>query len=105
MEWVYRDDMCWRAECYHLKTQVVYDEKTRTRKCPRCGEIEKYSEEEWKDLQSLRGMLYDYMPGKYLFKDLSSEQISDFFLRKIDKREWTLYLAHDYVLAKMRRDL
>jgi len=53
----------------------------------------------------LRRMLYDYMPGQYLFKNLSSEEVASLFLRKLEKMRWIHYVAHDYVLAKLKRDL
>jgi len=106
MEWVWRSDICWwNAECYNSGVKVVYGEKTRTIKCPKCGGAETYSEEGWSDKQTLRRTLYDYMPGQYLFKNLSSEEIVNQFLRKLEKMSWIHYVAHDYVLAKMRRDL
>jgi hypothetical protein len=105
MEWVWRDDICWwNTECYNLGVKVIYDEKTLTIKCPRCGGTETLPEEWWRDRQTLRRTLYEYMPGKYLFKNLPSEEIASLFIRKLSKKRWINYLAHDYVLAKLRRD-
>jgi len=103
MEWIWRHDQCWNAGCNDAK--LTYDEKTRTIRCPECGEARTLSEEEWNDRQTLRRMLYDYMPGQYLFKNLSSEEIASQFLRKLEKMIWIHYVAHDYVLAKLKRDL
>ena len=103
MEWVWRYDQCWNSGCNDAR--LIYDEKTRTIRCPKCGEARTLSEEKWNDRQTLRKMLYDYMPGQYLFKNLSSVEIASLFLRKLEKMRWTHYVAHDYVLAKLKRDL
>jgi len=103
MEWIWRYDQCWNAGCNDAK--LIYDEKTRTIKCLKCGEARTLSEEEWNDLQTLRKMLYEYMPGQYLFKNLSSEEVASQFLRKLEKMRWIYYVAHDYVLAKLKLDL
>jgi|LSQX01.3.fsa_nt_gb hypothetical protein len=44
------------------------------------------------------------MPGKYFFNNLSVDAIFKKYLRELSHVDWSSWLIHDYVLARMRGD-
>lgn len=101
-EWTDSEDWC--SLCGKLYVKLEYDDKTRTAKCPHCGHIDTYSEDDWKSLQAKRVVYYQYMPGKYYFRDLPVEGVFRKYIRELNHEDWCSWLIHDYVLARMRAD-
>lgn len=101
-EWTDSEDWC--SQCGNLYVKLEYDDKTRTAKCPHCGNTETYSEIDWKTLQAQRTVYYQYMPGQYHFNDLTAESVFRKYIRELNHEEWCSWLIHDYVLARMRGD-
>jgi hypothetical protein len=44
------------------------------------------------------------MPGQYFFSNLSIEEIFQKYLREQTHLDWSSWLMHDYLLAKMKQD-
>jgi hypothetical protein len=44
------------------------------------------------------------MPGKYLFNNLSVEEIFQKYLREQSHIDWSSWLLHDYMIAKLKQD-
>jgi len=107
-EWVWRGDLCGplsnEGKCYGLNVRLVEDEKTRTVRCPRCGCVRTFDEDEWKERQALKHVLYRYMPGKYFFRDLPAEGVFRMYMREVSHEDWVWLVGHDYELAKIRGD-
>lgn len=101
-EWTDSEDWC--SPCGKKYVKLEYDDKTRMTKCPQCGHIESYSEDDWKILQTQRYVYYQYMPGKYYFRDLPTDSVFRKYLRELNHEDWCSWLIHDYVLARMRGD-
>jgi len=102
-DWIYTEDWC--SFCDKIYIRLEYDDKTRTTKCPKCGHIETYSEEDWKILQAERYVCYQYMPGKYYFGEpLTAEDIFRKYIRELNHEDWCSWLIHDYVLGRMRNN-
>ncbi|MCL1966065.1 MAG: hypothetical protein FWF62_02795 [Candidatus Bathyarchaeota archaeon] len=107
-EWafnVWSDSRDWCRQCNKEKNKLVFDDQTKTTKCTKCEHIETYTESNWKILQAKRYVTTHYMPGKYLFNNnLSVEAIFQKYLRELNHADWTSWLLHDYMLAKMKQD-
>ncbi len=102
-DWIYTEDWC--SFCDKIYIRLEYDDKTRTTKCPKCGHIETYTEEDWKILQAERYVCYQYMPGKYYFPELlTAEDIFRKYIRELNHEDWCSWLIHDYVLGRMRNN-
>lgn len=101
-EWTDSEDWC--SLCGKKYVKLEYDDKTRMTKCPQCGHIESYGEDDWKILQTQRYVYYQYMPGKYYFRDLPTDSVFRKYLRELNHGDWCSWLIHDYVLARMCGD-
>lgn len=101
-EWIDSEDWC--SLCGKKYVKLEYDDKTHTTKCPQCGHIEVYSEDDWKILQTQRYVYYQYMPGKYYFGNLPTDKVFGKYIRELSHEDWCSWLIHDYVLARMRGD-
>ena len=101
-EWTDSEDWC--SICGKKYVKIEFDDKTRTTKCPQCGHVESYGEEDWRILQTQRYVYCQYMPGKYYFHDLPTDGIFRKYIRELNHEDWCSWLIHDYVLARMRGD-
>jgi len=104
-EWsfkVWSDRRDWCRHCSKERNKLVFDDQTRTTRCSQCGHVETYPEANWKILQAKRYVSSRYMPGKYFFDHLSKEEIFQKYLRELNHNDWTSWLMHDYLLARMR---
>jgi len=106
-EWnftVWSDSRDWCRQCSKEKNKLVFDDQTKTTKCTQCGHVETYTDRDWAILQAKRYVTHHYMPGKYHFAHLSKEEIFQKYLREYNHNDWSSWLIHDYVLAKMKDD-
>jgi len=106
-EWafnVWTDNQDWCNQCDKEKNKLIFDDQTKTTQCTQCNHVETYEENKWRILQATRYVAYNYMPGKYFFTNLSSEEIFKKYLRELNHNDWSAWLIHDYVLAKMKTD-
>jgi hypothetical protein len=87
-----------------VKNKLVFDDQTKITKCSQCGHIEAYTDEVWKGIQAQRYVSHNYRPGKYFFGHLSKEEIFQKYLREHNHNDWSSWLIHDYVLARMKDD-
>ena len=101
---VWTDDLDWCTHCDKVQHKLVFDDQTKTTKCPKCGYVEMYADADWKILQAKRYVTTHYMPGKYLFSNLSVEEIFQKYLRELSHIDWSSWFMHDYLLAKMKQD-
>ncbi|MDR2203408.1 MAG: hypothetical protein LBE76_03745 [Nitrososphaerota archaeon] len=100
---IWSDSRDWCQQC-HKEKVIQFNEQTKTTHCPQCGHTETYKDDVWRVMQAQRYVSYQYMPGKYFFSHLSKEEIFQKYLRELNHNDWTSWLIHDYVLAKMRND-
>ncbi|MDR0461094.1 MAG: hypothetical protein LBH62_06660 [Nitrososphaerota archaeon] len=100
--WTHSNDWC--SQCNNKNNKLVFDDQAKTTKCTQCEHVKTYADRDWKILQAKRYVAYHYMPGKYHFADLSKEEIFQKYLREYNHNDWTSWLIHDYVLAKMKGD-
>ncbi|MDR0373110.1 MAG: hypothetical protein LBI79_06090 [Nitrososphaerota archaeon] len=106
-EWAFKvwsDSRDWCCHCSKEKNKLLFDDQTKTSQCTKCGHVETYAEADWNFLQAKRYVATKYMPGKYLFSELSKEVLFQKYLRELNHNDWSSWLIHDYVLAKMRAD-
>jgi hypothetical protein len=106
-EWsfkVWSDRSDWCCHCSKEKNKLVFDDQTKTTKCSQCDHVETYDDMIWKVMQAQRYALYQYMPGKYFFAHLSKEEIFQKYLRELNHVDWSSWIMHDYLLARMRGD-
>jgi hypothetical protein len=106
-EWafnVWSDSREWCHKCNKEKNNLMFDDQTKTTKCTKCEHIETYTDADWKILQAKRYVTTHYMPGKYLFNNLSIEEIFQKYLREKSHLDWSSWLLHDYMLAKLKQD-
>ncbi|MCL2477828.1 hypothetical protein [Candidatus Bathycorpusculum sp.] len=106
-EWnftVWSDSRDWCRQCSKEKNKLIFDDQTKTTKCTQCGHVETYTDRDWAILQAKRYVTHHYMPGKYYFAHLSKEEIFQKYLREYNHNDWSSWLIHDYVLAKMKDD-
>ena len=106
-EWtfnVWTNAVDWCNKCNKEKNKIVFDDQAKTTRCIQCGHVEVYEEIDWQILQAERYVTYRYMPGKYLFKDHSLDEIFEKYLRELNHIDWSSWLIHDYVLAKIKTD-
>lgn len=106
-EWTFKvwtDSSDWCHHCKKAKNKLTFDDQTKTTRCSQCGHIETYANEVWKAMQAQRCVSYQYMPGKYFFGHLSKEEIFQKYIRELNHNDWSSWLIHDYVLAKMKDD-
>jgi hypothetical protein len=101
---VWTDDIDWCVHCDKAQHNLVFDEQTKTTRCTKCGHIETYTDADWKILQAKKYVTTHYMPGKYFFSKLSVEEIFQRYLRELNHVDWSSWLMHDYLLAKMKQD-
>jgi hypothetical protein len=87
-----------------VQHRLVFDDQTKTTRCTKCGHVETYADAGWKTLQAKRYVTTHYMPGRYLFSSLSVEEIFQKYLRELNHVDWSTWLMHDYLLAKMKQD-
>jgi hypothetical protein len=97
------DSRDWCRHCSKEKS-LVFDDQTKTTRCLQCGHTETYEDDVWRVMQAQRYVSYQYMPGKYFFEHLSKEEIFQKYLRELNHNDWSSWLIHDYVLAKMNAD-
>ena len=106
-EWVYNlwtDHSDWCTKCKNKNNKLTFDDRTKTTTCTQCNHTQTYEEKDWEILQAQRHIVYQYMPGKYIFSNLSSEEIFAKYLREYNHNDWSSWVIHDYVLARMRND-
>jgi hypothetical protein len=106
-EWafnIWTDSNDWCVQCDKKNNKLEFDDKTKTTRCTQCGYVETYEDTDWKILQAQRYVAYQYMPGKYFFNNLSVDAIFKKYLRELSHVDWSSWLIHDYVLARMRGD-
>jgi hypothetical protein len=106
-EWsfkVWSDRSDWCCHCSKEKNKLVFDDQTKSTKCSQCGHVETYDDKVWRVMQAQRYALYQYMPGKYFFANLSTEEIFQKYLRELNHVDWSSWIMHDYLLARMRGD-
>jgi len=106
-EWLFKvwtDSSDWCCHCNKERNKLVFDDKAQTSRCVQCGHVETYPDKVWRSMQAQRYVSYHYMPGKFYFADCSKEEIFQKYLRELNHTEWSSWLIHDYVLAKMRED-
>ncbi|MCL2135740.1 MAG: hypothetical protein FWH37_09405 [Candidatus Bathyarchaeota archaeon] len=106
-EWTFKiwsDCEDWCSHCSEEKNKLLFDDQTKTAKCTKCGHVETYDESNWNFIQAKRYVAAKYIPGKYLFNEFSKEILFQKYLRELNHNDWTSWLIHDYVLAKMRND-
>ncbi|MDR0493223.1 MAG: hypothetical protein LBH74_06275 [Nitrososphaerota archaeon] len=94
----------WCEQCDKEKNKLVFDDQTKTTRCTQCNHVIEYGDRDWKVLQANRYVTYRYMPGKYFFNNLSTEEIFRKYLRELNHNDWLSWLIHDYVLAKIKTD-
>ena len=106
-EWSFKtwsDRRDWCKHCSKVKNKLMFDDQTKTTTCSQCGHVETYTEASWKVLQVKRYVSSKYVPGKYFFNHLPKEEIFQKYLRELNHSDWTTWLMHDYLLARMRSD-
>jgi hypothetical protein len=106
-EWIYNvwtDSVDWCNQCNKEKNKLAFDDQTKTTRCIQCDHVEIYEDIDWQVLQAKRYVSNRYMPGKYFFNNLSTDEIFKKYLREINHNDWSSWLIHDYVLAKMKKD-
>jgi len=106
-EWNYNlwtDSNDWCTKCSNKNNKLQFNDQTRTTTCTKCGHVTLFEEKDWKTLQAKRYVIYQYTPGKYFFNNLSTEEIFTKYLREHNHTDWSSWLIHDYVLARMRGD-
>jgi Zn ribbon nucleic-acid-binding protein len=107
-EWAFNlwtDSRDWCVQCNQKNNKLVFDDQTKTTTCTQCGYAQTYTDRDWKNLQTQRYVTYQYMPGKYFFNSsLTGEEIFKKYLRELNHVDWSSWLIHDYVLAKMKAD-
>jgi hypothetical protein len=106
-EWsfkVWSDRRDWCTHCSKERNKLVFDDQTKTSQCSQCDHVETYDEASWKVLQVKRYVSSQYMPGQYFFGQLSKEEIFQKYLRELNHSDWSSWLMHDYLLARMRDD-
>jgi hypothetical protein len=106
-EWlfnVWTDSSDWCCHCNKEKNKLAFDDQTKTTQCVQCGHVETYPDDVWNSMQAQRYVSYKYMPGKYYLANLTKEEIFQKYLREHNHNDWTSWLIHDYILAKMRKD-
>ena len=106
-EWAYNiwtDSNDWCSQCSNKNNKLLFDDQTKTTKCTQCGHVRTFDDKDWKSLQTQRQVIYQYMPGKYIFSNLSIEEIFAKYLREHNHVDWSSWVIHDYVLARMRND-
>ena len=106
-EWafnVWTDSSDWCLKCDKKNNKLDFDDNTKTTRCIQCGNVETYDDTDWKILQAQRYVVYKYMPGKYFFNNLSVDAIFKKYLRELSHVDWSSWLIHDYMLARMRGD-
>jgi hypothetical protein len=101
---VWTDSSDWCCHCNKEKNKLVFDDQAKTTQCVQCGHVKTYPDQVWKAMQAQRYVSYQYMPGKYYFANLSKEEIFQKYLREYNHNDWSSWLIHDYVLAKMKSD-
>jgi uncharacterized C2H2 Zn-finger protein len=101
-EWVWTFDLCSSPQCVGKKVKVTYDDGEQVRKCPSCGEVTRFGRYEWRKVQSIRRIVYGYMPGKPFFMGKSADEIFRMYWRVLPKDEWLSWVGHDYAVAKLR---
>jgi len=100
--WTDRSDWC--SKCDRENNKLVFDDQAKTATCIQCGYVQNYEDKDWKFLQAKRYVIYQYTPGKYFFNNLSVEEVFSKYLRELNHVDWSSWLIHDYVLARMRGD-
>jgi len=100
--WTDSSDWCWH--CNKERNKLVFDDQARTICCVQCGHVKTYADTDWKILQAKKYVTTHYMPGKYLFATCSVEEIFQKYLRELNHVDWSSWLLHDYLLAKMKQD-
>jgi hypothetical protein len=106
-EWlfnVWTDSNDWCRHCSKEQNKLVFDDQTKTTHCVQCGHVQTYPDKVWKIMQAQRYVSYQYMPGQYHFANLPKEEIFQNYLREYNHNDWSSWLIHDYVLAKMKGD-
>ncbi|MDR0460776.1 MAG: hypothetical protein LBH62_05005 [Nitrososphaerota archaeon] len=106
-EWAFNlwsDSRDWCSQCDQKNNKLVFDDQTKTVKCTKCGHAQTFEDNDWKILQAQRHIIYQYMPEKYVFSNLSFEEIFAKYLREYNHIDWASFVIHDYVLARMRDD-
>ncbi|MCL2288135.1 MAG: hypothetical protein FWC33_03000 [Candidatus Bathyarchaeota archaeon] len=106
-EWafnIWTDSRDWCDQCNQKNNKLVFNNQTKTTTCTQCNHIQTFTDKDWEDLQTQRHVTYKYMPGKYFFHNLSTEEIFTKYLREHNHTDWTSFVIHDYILARMRND-
>ena len=106
-EWIFNiwtDNRDWCTQCNQKNNKLLFDDQTKTTTCTQCKHTQTYTDKDWKNLQTQRHITYQYMPGKYFFNNLSGDEIFKKYLREYNHVEWSSWLIHDYILAKMKDD-
>ncbi|MDR0472041.1 MAG: hypothetical protein LBH79_10050 [Nitrososphaerota archaeon] len=106
-EWAYNlwtDNNDWCTKCKNKNNKLTFDDQTKTTTCTQCNHTQTYEENDWKILQAKRYAIYQYMPGKYFFNNQTTEEIFQKYLREHNHNDWSSWIIHDYVLARMRDD-
>ena len=101
---MWTDDRDWCVHCNKARNKLVFDDQTQTTRCVQCGHVETYTDTGWKSLQTKRHVITKHMPGQYFFSNLSIEEIFQKYLREQTHIDWSSWLMHDYLLAKMKQD-
>lgn len=95
--------------CDKCGVEMVYDENDHMLHCPKCDNIAYAFEADIEDqverdiYKPVKEALQKYKPGEFLFKGVTAEEIADLFLKKLDEHTWTSMVAHDYLLAKLKK--
>ncbi len=106
-EWAYNlwtDNSDWCTKCKNKNNKLTFNDQTKTTTCTQCNHTQQYEENDWKILQAKRYAIYQYMPGKYFFNNQTTEEIFSKYLREHNHNDWSSWVIHDYVLARMRGD-
>ncbi|MDR2719556.1 MAG: hypothetical protein LBC03_01970 [Nitrososphaerota archaeon] len=106
-EWsfkVWSDRRDWCKYCNKVKNKLVFDDQTKTTTCSQCGHIETYDQAGWKVFQTKRYISSQYLSGKHFFGNLSKEEIFQKYIRTLNHNDWSSWLMHDYLLARMKNE-
>ncbi|MCL2360135.1 MAG: hypothetical protein FWC74_10375 [Candidatus Bathyarchaeota archaeon] len=106
-EWTYNlwtDHSDWCTKCKNKNNKLTFNDQTKTTTCTQCNHTQTYAEKDWKILQAKRYAIYQYTPGKYFFSNQTTEEIFQKYLREHNHNDWSSWIIHDYVLARMRDD-
>jgi len=106
-EWAYNiwtDSNDWCKQCNNKNNKLIFDDQTKTTTCTQCNHTQTYEDKNWKSLQAKHYVIDQYTPGKYIFRNLSTQEIFQKYLREHNHIDWASFVIHDYVLARMRNE-